>query len=179
MGRAENGRGLDVRCPDASSRGAGTSFGLHVPLSICPDVVRALRHCGLAYSIRPARCGPCGQAGRSAGAACARVPTLEGTSFVLRKAAPDTGVLAGVERPTQARLDDLASTANGLGFLDLKDRWPCVPDREEQLRVLLEAGCLMAPVHGMVHSSRPQGGSHFVRDMTTRVNAPRGFWPSP
>jgi hypothetical protein len=84
----------------------------------------------------------------SASATSASVASLESATLVLGQATPHAGVLTRVERPAKARLDDRATTANGLGLLDLKDRGAGVPDREEQLRVLLEAGSLMAPVHG-------------------------------
>ena len=42
-------------------------------------------------------------------------------------AAPDAGVLAGLERPRQAGVDDLAATADGLGLLDLQQGGPVLP----------------------------------------------------
>jgi hypothetical protein len=46
--------------------------------------------------------------------------TLHRTSLVLAKSAPDTGVLATLERPLQARLHDLAASAHLLGLVDLE-----------------------------------------------------------
>ena len=52
-----------------------------------------------------------------------------------------------LERPGQALLDHRAAAAHGLGLLDLQQRRPGVPDREEQLRVLVTADCAVTPVH--------------------------------
>jgi hypothetical protein len=57
-------------------------------------------------------------------------------------------VLAGLERPRQALIDDVTSPTDGLCFLDLEQCRAGVPDREEQLRVLVEACGAMAPIHG-------------------------------
>jgi hypothetical protein len=56
--------------------------------------------------------------GSAAGAGCA---TLEGAALVLAHAAPNPGILAGLECPLQAGVDDGASTADTLGFLDLQE----------------------------------------------------------
>jgi hypothetical protein len=76
----------------------------------------------------------------SDGATCASVATLESASLVLRETAPDAGVLAGLQSPSQAGLYDLAATADHLGFFDLQKGRAGVPDGEEQLRVFLETG---------------------------------------
>ncbi|AOT05168.1 hypothetical protein ASPU41_19465 [Arthrobacter sp. U41] len=55
--------------------------------------------------------------GGAAGAGCA---AFEGAALVLAHAAPDAGVLPGLEGPLEAGVDDWASTANTLGFLDLQ-----------------------------------------------------------
>src|SRR5690349_23183894 len=57
-------------------------------------------------------------------------------------------VLAGLEGPGQALLAHLAATAHLLGLLDLEDGRTGVADREEQLRVLVEARGTVAPIHG-------------------------------
>ena len=72
--------------------------------------------------------GGSGHPGAGAG-----VAALEGAALVLGEAAPDAGVLTGLQRPREAGLDDLAATADRLGLLDLDQRRAGVPDREEQL----------------------------------------------
>src|SRR5512144_581177 len=100
------------------------------------------------------RLGPVGPSGTacSAGAAGPGVAALESAALVLGEPAPDPGVLSGLQRPAKAGVHDVATTADDLGLLDLQQRRPGVPDREEQLRVLVEARCPMTPVHGEVHS---------------------------
>src|SRR5689334_118685 len=83
----------------------------------------------------------------SAGAAGAGVAPLQGAALVLGHAAPDAGILAGLDGPLQADVHHFAAAAHSLGLLDLQDRWAGVPDGEEQLRVLFEAGSAVAPVH--------------------------------
>src|SRR5690606_6462357 len=83
----------------------------------------------------------------SAGATGARGAALERAALVLGHAAPDTGVLAGLHGPLEAAVHDVAAPADGLGLIDLQQRRPGVPDREEQLRVLVEARGAVAPVH--------------------------------
>jgi hypothetical protein len=57
-------------------------------------------------------------------------------------------VLTGLECPGQTLLDDVAATADGLRFFDLKYGGSGVADREEQLRVFVKARGAVAPVHG-------------------------------
>src|SRR5665647_1393080 len=83
----------------------------------------------------------------SAGASGPGIAALEGPPFVLRQTAPDTGVLTGLDGPFQAGLSDLAATAYGLGLFDLEKGGTGVPNREEQLRVFVQAGSAVAPVH--------------------------------
>jgi len=83
----------------------------------------------------------------SAGSSGSGIAALECAPFVLGQPTPDPGVLTGLDRPLQAGLNDLATTAYGLGFFDLEQGWACVPDREEQLRVLVQAGSAVAPSH--------------------------------
>jgi hypothetical protein len=61
-------------------------------------------------------------------------------ALVLRHAAPHAGVLAGLQRPPQACVHHLAAAAHLFRVLDLQQRRPGIPDREEQLRVLVPAG---------------------------------------
>src|SRR5690606_2101112 len=92
---------------------------------------------------RRPRCIACVSAG-AAGASCS---ALERAALVLRQAAPDTGVLVGLERVLEAHLGDRARRADGLGLLDLLERWAGVADREEQLGVYREAGSVITPTH--------------------------------
>ena len=78
-------------------------------------------------------------------------PALERAPLVLAHAAPDAGVLAGLDRPAQALFHHRAAAADLFRFLDLEQRRAAVPDGEEQLRVHLTAGGFVAPVHD-VHS---------------------------
>src|SRR5262249_29877805 len=71
--------------------------------------------------------------------------------FVLAHAAPDAGVLAALDRPFQAGFHHRAASAYLFGLVDLEQGRPRVADGEEQLRVHLTAGGVMAPVHA-VHS---------------------------
>ena len=56
-------------------------------------------------------------------------------------------VLPGLERPLQALLPNLATSANSLGLLYLEDGRTCVADREEELGVFVEARGTIAPIH--------------------------------
>jgi LysR substrate binding domain len=80
---------------------------------------------------------------------------LDGPPLVLAQAAPDPGVLAGLDGPVQARFHYRTTMTNALGFVDLKYRGTGVPDREEQFRVDVLAGGVMAPVHEVTPSCKP------------------------
>ena len=80
-------------------------------------------------------------------------PALQRPPLVLAESAPDTMILPCFQRPLQACVSDVASPADLLGLLDLEQGRASVPDREEQLRVLVQTGGLMAPIHGVTHSS--------------------------
>ena len=86
---------------------------------------------------RPRDRGSRGRGAGQLGAAGAGGPALECATLVLGQAAPDAGVLAGLERPLQAGVDHGAATAHGLRVLDLLQGRAGVPDREEQLGVLV------------------------------------------
>src|SRR5712691_11417086 len=83
-------------------------------------------------------------------------PPLVGAPFVLAHAAPYARVLPALHRPLQAALDHRAPAADALGFFDLEQRGAGVSDREEQFRIHLTAGGVVAPVHA-VHSSMTAG----------------------
>ena len=72
---------------------------------------------------------------------------FQGAPFVLGQSTPDSGVLAGLDSPFQAGLNHLAATADGFCFFYLEKRGAGVPDREEQLGVLVQAGSAVAPSH--------------------------------
>ena len=67
----------------------------------------------------------------------AGISAFQGVPFVLGQSAPDSGVLAGVDGPTQAGLLDLTATADNFRLFDLVKRWVGVSYREEQFGVLL------------------------------------------
>ncbi len=85
-----------------------------------------------------------GKSGSAAGAGCA---ALEGATLVFAHAAPDAGVLAGLECPLQAGVHHRASPADAFGFLDLQEGRAGVSYREKQLRVLVKARCAVTPIH--------------------------------
>src|SRR5262249_3132347 len=72
---------------------------------------------------------------------------LERAPLVLTHTAPDARVLAALQSPAQALGHHRAAPADGLRLLDLQQSRPGVPDREEQLRVLVTAEGAVAPVH--------------------------------
>ena len=90
----------------------------------------------------PNRVGP--TLGGAAGACGA---ALKGTAFVFAHAAPDAGVLAGLESPLEARVNYRAAAAYAFGFLNLEERRPCVSYGEKQFRVLVEARRAVTPIH--------------------------------
>src|SRR5664280_1100744 len=75
------------------------------------------------------------------------IAAFERTPLVLGQSTPDSGVLAGLNSPAQTVLSDLTATADGLGFLCLDERGAGVPDGEEQLGVLVQAGSTVTPRH--------------------------------
>src|SRR5215813_2626803 len=79
---------------------------------------------------------------------------LERSSLVLAQTAPYPRVLTAVQGPLQARLGDLALRADLLRLIDLEQGRAGVPDREEQLRVDVTTGGVIAPVHAVRSSSR-------------------------
>ena len=75
------------------------------------------------------------------------IAAFEGTPLVLGQSTPDSGVLAGLNSPAQTVLSDLTATADGFGLFDLAKRGAGVPDGEEQLGVLVQAGSMVTPSH--------------------------------
>lgn len=56
-------------------------------------------------------------------------------------------ILTSFQRPLQACVSDLASPADLLGLFYLEESRACIPNREEQLRVLVQASGPVAPIH--------------------------------
>jgi hypothetical protein len=81
------------------------------------------------------------------GAAGAGGAALQGAALVFAHTAPDAGILTGLQRPLQARVDNGASTANTFCFLDLQEGRTGVSYGEEKLRVLVKARCAVTPIH--------------------------------
>jgi len=82
---------------------------------------------------------------RSAPGSCCA--TLECAAFVLAHATPDACILAGLKSPLKASVHNGAPAANALCFLNLQKCWSRVADWEKELRVLVEAGCAITPIH--------------------------------
>jgi hypothetical protein len=87
--------------------------------------------------------GLCGAYARSRSAALQRSP------LIFAETAPDTMILTSFQRPLQACVSYLASPADLLGLFYLEKGRAGISDREEQLRVLIQAGGPVAPIHGV------------------------------
>jgi hypothetical protein len=81
--------------------------------------------------------------------ACSRGAPLQRSPLVFAEAAPDTMILTSFQRPLQACVPDLAPPADLLGLFNLEKGWAGIPDREEQLRVLVQTSGPVAPIHGV------------------------------
>ena len=68
-------------------------------------------------------------------------------ALVFAHASPNASVLAGLQGPLQTRVHHGAPVANALCFLNLEKCRSRVADWEEELRVLVEAGCAITPIH--------------------------------
>src|SRR5829696_1685905 len=62
---------------------------------------------------------------------------------------PDTMILTCFQRPLQACVSNFAPPADLLGLFNLEEGRASVPNREEQLRILIQTGGSMAPIHGV------------------------------
>ena len=69
----------------------------------------------------------------------------QGPAFLLGVATPHPMLDTGPERPDKAFSQHRAAATDRLGCLGLPDSWTKGPDREEQLGILAEAGCVMPP----------------------------------
>src|SRR5450759_116092 len=108
----------------------------------------------------------------SAGATGPGIATFEGAAFVLRQPAPDSGILARLDGPFQAGLNDLTATAYGFGFFYLEKRGAVVPDREEQRGVRVQAGSAVAPGHQIwTPWISGQGGQHHAGQFGQRIGS--------
>jgi hypothetical protein len=72
---------------------------------------------------------------------------FDGTPFICGHSTPDAGILVEVNGPLQAGPGDLAPTADDLSHFDLVKRGAGVPNREEQIGVLAQAGNVISPSH--------------------------------
>jgi hypothetical protein len=88
-----------------------------------------------------------GSPGCSAGAMGLRVSTFQSAAFVLGQSAPDPRVMAGLHGPGQPGHHDLTAAADDFCLFGLQKRGVTVPDREEQLGVLVQTGSAIAPCH--------------------------------
>src|SRR5699024_2695294 len=73
---------------------------------------------------------------------------LERPTLVLAQSAPDSCILTGFQGPLQAGLCYFTAATYGFRFLNLKQVWPGVADREEELRILIDACCTVSSIHG-------------------------------
>src|SRR4051794_14933743 len=80
-------------------------------------------------------------------------------------------VLAGLEGPLEALFAHLTATADLLGLLDLEDGRSGVADGEEQLRVLIEAGRAVAPIHGFRRTHFHTGETSWRADVNAFTSA--------
>src|SRR5690242_8023934 len=80
---------------------------------------------------------------------------LHQATLILAHPAPDAGVLTGVERPLEALVGHGAALTDRLRLLHLQQCRAGRPNWEEQLRVLIAAEGMVAPVrHGDRKSTR-------------------------
>ena len=82
-----------------------------------------------------------------ASATVSGVAAFEGVPFVHGQSAPHAVVLVGLHGPSQAGVNDLTAAADDFCSLDLVKSRVGVPNREEQLWVLVQAGSTAPPSH--------------------------------
>src|ERR1035437_2464403 len=88
-----------------------------------------------------------GSPGCSDGAMGSGVSAFQSAAFVLGQSAPDPRVMAGLYSPAQTGRHDLTATADDFGLFGLENRGVAIPDRKEQLRVLVQTGSAISPRH--------------------------------
>jgi two-component sensor histidine kinase len=99
-----------------------------------------------------------------------RVAPLECASLVLAHAAPDAGVLAGVQRPGQAFRRDRAAVADDLRVRDLGKCRTAVSHREEQFRILVTTDRLVPPIHSFNSFTCAQQDARTFLRLLTRAH---------
>src|SRR6185437_15976690 len=77
----------------------------------------------------------------------AGVATLESATLVFAHAAPYARVLAGIECPTKALRGNRTPITDQFRVSDLRESRAAVPNREEQLGILVTTDRLVAPIH--------------------------------
>jgi hypothetical protein len=75
------------------------------------------------------------------------VATLECAPFVFAHPTPDARVLAGIQSPTEALCGYRTPITDQFRVSDLRECRAAVPNREEQLRILVTADRGVAPIH--------------------------------
>src|ERR1035437_3594880 len=75
------------------------------------------------------------------------IPAFEGTPFIVGQSAPNPVIFARLHGPAQTCLNDLTPAADSLCLFDLAKRRTGVPDGEEQLGILIQAGGTVTPCH--------------------------------
>ena len=106
----------------------------------------------------------------SASATGTGISGFEDLSFILGQPAPYSSVLVGLHGPLQTGFNDVAATADSFCLFDLEARGVAPPVREEQIRVLAQAGGAVAPGH--------QLGLLRVRGSTQGMLQPRLQFPA-
>jgi hypothetical protein len=87
--------------------------------------------------------GPVGSGSKGPGGSSS---TQQGSAFLFIETTPDPVDGAGLQRPVQTRHSNLTPLADLAGILDLLHCRTDVADREEQLRILGQAGRPLPPV---------------------------------
>jgi hypothetical protein len=82
---------------------------------------------------------------------------FRGAAFVFGEPAKHASLLTGPHSPLPAGLNDLTLTADGLCVICPVQRGARVPDREEQVGVLVKAGSRVTPRHAWRWLSRGLG----------------------
>ena len=104
--------------------------------------------------------------------------TSQFPTFFFGRSAPDTGVLAGFERPLETALLNRARAADGLSRLDLRERRAGSADRKEDLGIDVTTSGSMPPVHRHhPHLTLRPRRWNIVKGFSkgTRTNIRRGF----
>src|SRR3954452_391415 len=79
-------------------------------------------------------------------------------ALVLGQHTPDAGLLAGLDGPLEAVVDDVAGTTDSLRVIDLEQRRATGADGEEQLRIFVTAGGAVSQVYAVfLAPGRAQG----------------------